>query len=409
MRLSLPKDRIRIVLCESIHPIAEETFGEHGYSQVRTLPYAPEPQELLELIRDTHILGIRSRTQLPAGLLIPENRLFALGCFCIGTDQVDLTAAAQVGVPVFNAPHSNTRSVAELVLGFSLMLIRGLFDKSRSAHEGHWQKTAKGSHELRGKTLGIVGYGHIGSQVSILAEALGLRVLFYDIEPRLPLGNARPTNSLEELLPQVDLLSLHVPDTPKTRHMIGEKELAQLKSGSYLINTSRGMVVDHGALAEALDQGRLAGAAIDVFPSEPKTKDEPFRSPLQNKKNVILTPHIGGSTEEAQENIAREVSRRLITFSDQGTSLGAVNFPQLGLGPHPGAHRLLHIHRNEPGLLQEVNRCLSKHNLNILGQNLETRGEIGYVVIDIAPAENGKEVLQELRAIPGTIRSRILF
>ncbi|HHI79903.1 MAG TPA: phosphoglycerate dehydrogenase [Planctomycetes bacterium] len=409
MKLSLPKDRIRVVLCESIHPIAEEIFREQGYSQVQRLPHAPGPEELQDLVRNSHILGIRSRTQIPQELLDLGNRLFCIGCFCIGTDQVDLAAAAKVGIPVFNAPHSNTRSVAELVLGFAIMLIRGIPDKTREAHQGRWQKTAKGSHELRGKTLGVVGYGHIGSQVSILAEALGLRVLFYDIEPRLPLGNARPTSSLQELLPQVDLLSLHVPDTPKTRGMIGPEELALMKPGSYLINTSRGMVVDHQALATALDQGRIGGAAIDVFPSEPKAKDEPFHSPLQHKRNVILTPHIGGSTEEAQENIAREVSHRLISFSDQGTSLGAVNFPQLGLGPHPGAHRLLHIHRNEPGVLRQINRCLGNHGLNILGQNLETRRDLGYVVIDIAPAENGKEILQELRAIPGTLRARILF
>ncbi|MEZ5990259.1 MAG: phosphoglycerate dehydrogenase [Planctomycetota bacterium] len=407
-RLSFPKDRIRVVLLEGVHERAHAMFGEHGYDNVTLEAKALERDELRHAVADARLLGIRSRTHVDAALLASAPRLLAIGCFCLGTDQVDLDAAARAGVPVFHAPHANTRSVAELVLGFAVMLLRRVFPKSTRAHEGAWDKSARGCHELRGKTLGIVGYGHIGSQVSILAEAFGMRVLFHDIAPRLPLGNARPLGSLAEVLGQSDVVTLHVPDTEQTRGLVGAPELALMREDAYLINTSRGLVVDDEALARRLREGRLAGAAVDVFPREPRAPGERFESPLQGIHEVILTPHVGGSTVEAQETIAGEVARKLIDYSDLGTTTGAVNFPELGLTPHEGCSRVLHVHENRPGVLRQVNRVFADKGVNIHGEHLQTRDGVGYVVIDVDPVDKAA-ILPDLRAIEGTIRARILY
>lgn len=407
-RLSLPKEKIRIVLLEGIHEAALATFEAAGYVNVELHPEAPSENELREILRTAHVVGLRSRTQLTADVLSEAKRLFVIGCFCIGTDQVDLDLAGRMGVPVFHAPHSNTRSVAELVLGHTIMLYRGIFPKSESAHRGDWLKTAKGSREIRGKTLGIVGYGHIGSQVSVLAEALGMRVLFHDVEPRLPMGNAQSVTSLRELLEGSDVVSFHVPDTPRTRNMMGASELEHMREGAYLINTSRGSVMDLDAVSVALKERKLGGAAVDVFPREPMAQGEKFESPLQGIPEAILTPHIGGSTLEAQESIADEVARRLIAFSDEGSTVGSVNFPQLNMEPHLDCSRILHIHENRPGVLRQVTQIFGEKEINILGEQLQTRNGLGYVVLDTEHVDRD-QILPALEAIEGTIRTRILY
>lgn len=406
--LSFPKEKINIVLFEGIHQTAIDTLADAGYASVKHLSTSLTGSELDEALQGAHMVGIRSRTKLTEEVLQKTDKLMSIGCFCIGTDQVALDAAALHGIPVFNAPHSNTRSVAELVLAEMVMLLRGLGDKNSAAHRGEWLKSASGSHELRGRTLGIVGYGHIGSQVSILAEAFGLRVLYYDIEPKLAMGNAQQMASLEALLPECDVVTLHVPDSPDTKNMFGVAEMKQMRPGSLLINASRGTVVVIEELADAIRSKHLAGAAIDVFPKEPKSKDERFESPLQGLPNVILTPHIGGSTLEAQRNIGIEVATKLVQYSDQGTTLGAVNFPNIALPVKAKAHRLMNIHRNQPGVLGAINKVLSDSDANVLGQHLQTTNEVGYVVIDV-DRETSPSLKEELKAVPGTIRTRILY
>ena len=406
--LSFPRERIRVVLCEGVHPSAVAYFEARGYTQVESLPRAPSPSELPALLKDAHIVGIRSRTVLDRAALSTGGRLIAVGCFCIGTDQVDVEFAAERGVPVFNAPHANTRSVAELVIGLAIMLERDTFRKSSLVHAGSWPKSATGAREVRGKTIGIVGYGHIGSQVSVLAEGLGMRVLFYDIVPKLPLGNAAPVGTLEELLAASDIVTLHVPQTAATTNMIDAARIAAMRRGAFLVNTSRGVVVDQAALAAALRAGHLAGAAVDVFPTEPRAPDAPLDSPLRGLPNVILTPHVAGSTEEAQEKIGSEVAGKLVAFSDRGSTVGAVNFPELTLAPHERANRILHIHENVPGMLQRINSAIAAEEINVLAQHLETRKAVGYVVLDIEKKASSM-LLGRLKAIPGTIRARILY
>lgn len=407
-RTSFPKDRIHVLLLEGIHQTAVEAFARAGYENVRLLDTSLTGADLDAALDGARMIGVRSRTQLTREVLERAPKLMAVGCFCIGTNQVDLPVAASLGVPVFNAPHSNTRSVAELVIAEAVMLFRGLGDKSSAAHRGEWQKTAKGSHELRGRTIGIVGYGHIGSQVSILAEAFGLRVLYYDIEPKLAMGNARQVGSLEEMLPQCDIVTLHVPQAPDTENLMDARRLRQMKSGAHLINASRGNVVVIDALREHLESGHIGGAAIDVFPKEPKSKTERFESPLQGLPNVVLTPHIGGSTIEAQHNIGVEVATKLVAYSDQGVTLGAVNFPNINLPVQDSAHRLLNIHRNQPGVLNDINRVIAESDANVLGQHLQTTPEVGYVVIDVDRADS-PDLKEKLQAVRGTIRSRILY
>jgi len=407
-RTSLEKDKIRILLLEGIHDTAVENFTSHGYTNIERVRGALTGEELGKRIRDAHIVGIRSRTQLTREVFAAAEKLIAVGCFCIGTNQVNLAAALELGIPVFNAPYSNTRSVAELVVAEAIMLLRGIPQRNASCHRGGWLKSADNSHEVRGKKLGIVGYGNIGSQVSVLAEAMGMNVYFHDVVTKLPLGNATPVSSLDELLRHCDLVSLHVPDTSATRWMIGEKQIRTMKPGGYLINAARGKVVDIDALAAALQDGHLQGAAIDVFPEEPKSNEDEFVSPLRAFDNVILTPHVGGSTQEAQANIGTEVSEKLTLYSDNGSTLSAVNFPEVALPSHPGIHRLLHIHRNIPGILSQINQIFSENGINIVGQYLQTNERIGYVVIDVNAAYS-QMALGKLRSIEGTIRTRVLF
>lgn len=405
---SFDRDKIRILLLEGVHPSAVDHLRQAGYGNVTALGQALQGDELAAALDDVHMLGIRSRTQLDAAAIAAARRLMAVGCFCIGTNQVDLAAATRAGVPVFNAPFSNTRSVAELVLAEAILLLRGVPAKSMAMHRGEWQKTAKSSYEVRGKTLGVVGYGNIGAQLGVLAEGLGMQVIFYDVVKKLNLGNARQVESLDELLSSADVVTLHVPATPRTRNLMDAAALAKMKPEAVLINASRGDVVDLDALAARLESGALLGAAIDVFPKEPKSNDEAFASPLVGMPNVILTPHVGGSTQEAQENIGFEVAEKLIRYSDNGSTLSAVNFPEVALPEHPGQHRLLHIHRNVPGVLSAINRVLSEQAVNVTGQYLQTNAEIGYVVIDIETDYSGP-VLDALRAVPETIRARVLF
>jgi D-3-phosphoglycerate dehydrogenase len=404
---SLAKDKIKILLLEGVHQSALEELRLKGYSNIEYIKTSLTNADLIEKIADVHFIGIRSRTQLTDEVLSHAKKLVAIGCFCIGTNQVNIIAAQKRGIPVFNAPFSNTRSVAELVLGETLLLLRGIPEKSAKAHRGEWLKSAVGSVEARGKTLGIIGYGHIGTQLGILAETLGMRVRFYDIETKLPLGNASQAPSLSALLGEADVVSLHVPETPQTQEMIGAAEFSAMKAGSIFINASRGTVVDIDALAEALSEKKVAGAAIDVFPVEPKGNDEEFVSPLRNFDNVILTPHIGGSTKEAQENIGLEVASKLAKYSDNGSSLSAVNFPEVSLPEHVNTSRLLHIHHNQPGVLTQINQAFADNSINIAAQYLQTDDQIGYVVIDIE-SENGELALKALKAIDGTIRARIL-
>lgn len=407
-KFSLDKEKIRVLLLEGMHQSAVKTFTDAGYTNIEYLKTALDDADLEKKIRDAHIIGIRSRTQLTRDVLKKAKKLFAIGCFSIGTNQVDLPAAKHLGIPVFNAPFSNTRSVAELVIAEVIMLMREVPAKNAAAHRGDWLKSASKSFEVRGKNLGIVGYGHIGSQVSILAEALGMNVFYFDIEKKLSLGKAAPCQSLEELLKNSDVVTLHVPETPLTRNMIGEKQLAMMKKDALLINASRGTVVDYPALATALKSGRLAGAAADVFPTEPASNDEKFVSVLQDFDNVILTPHIGGSTSEAQENIGIEVSEKLVKYSDNGSTVGAVNFPQVSLHPNSDKQRFLHIHKNMPGLLKDINYVFTNKGINIAAQYLQTEPEIGYVIID-TESSDCDHILQELKAIPHTIRARMLY
>jgi D-3-phosphoglycerate dehydrogenase / 2-oxoglutarate reductase len=405
-KFSLAKDKIKILLLEGLHQSAVQSFKNQGYSNIEYVKTSLPEHELIERIKDVHFIGIRSRTQLTEKVLASADKLVAIGCFCIGTNQVDLTAALKRAIPVFNAPFSNTRSVAELVLGQIIMLLRGIPQRNAAAHRGEWQKTANNSFEARGKTLGIIGYGHIGTQLSIMAENIGMRVQFYDIEDKLVLGNASQV-TFGTLLKTSDVISLHVPETAQTKNMIGEAELALMKPGSVLINASRGTVVDINALTDALRSNKLAGAAIDVFPTEPKGNDEEFVSPLRAFDNVILTPHIGGSTQEAQENIGFEVAGKMVKYSDNGSTLSAVNFPEVSLPEHKGRSRLLHVHKNQPGVMTKINEAFAKHNINIAGQYLQTNADIGYVVIDI-DSDDVEQALNELKAIPGTLRARVL-
>jgi D-3-phosphoglycerate dehydrogenase len=400
-------EEIRILLLEGIHETAIESFAAAGHSSVERLTHSLTGDDLLEAISTIDYIGIRSRTQIDAAALDAAKRLKAIGCFCIGTNQVDLDGARRLGIPVFNAPFSNTRSVAELAIADIILLMRGIPEKAARARRGEWAKTALRAYEVRGKRLGIVGYGRIGSQLGILAEGLGMRVLYYDVEHKLPLGNAMPVNSMEELLSRADVISLHVPETPVTRNMIDASALEMMKPGALLINAARGSVVDIDALADALESGHVGGAAIDVFPVEPKSNKETFESPLRRFDNVILTPHIGGATEEAQTNIAREVAAKLIKYSDNGSTLSAVNFPQVTIPDHEGRRRLLHIHENQPGVMEKINHVFSSHQVNVAAQYLETQGDVGLVVMDIELDDAGP-LLAELRSIPATIRVRLL-
>jgi D-3-phosphoglycerate dehydrogenase len=408
-RLSLPKDRIKILLLEGVHDTAVALFEQFGYSNITRLSKALDGEALRDAVAGVHILGIRSRTQLTADIFDAADRLMSVGCFCIGTNQVDLPAAQSFGVPVFNAPFSNTRSVAELVMGEIVMLLRGVFTKSAAAHRGMWDKSSAGSTEVRGKTLGIVGYGNIGSQLSVLAEAFGMRVIYFDTLAKLPHGNAQKVATLEALLAESDVVSLHVPETAETANLIDARALAHMKPGAVLINNARGTVVDLDAIAIALRERRVGGAAIDVFPYEPGSNNERFETPLQNLPNVILTPHIGGSTAEAQARIGEEVARKLIDYSDTGTTVGAVNFPEVQLPPRPSGTRYMHVHRNVPGLLFRVNDVFGRRGLNIAAEYLQTAGGVGYVVVDADGPSDDESVLDDLRRIDGTIRARLLY
>ena len=407
-KTSTDKNKIKFLFLEGIHPSAIQVLKDAGYTNIESLPGALPDDELKAKIADVHFIGIRSRTQLTADVFAHAHKMVAAGCFCIGTNQVDLNAARERGIAVFNAPYSNTRSVAELVLAEAILLLRGVPEKSAVAHRGGWQKSAENSYEIRGKTLGIVGYGSIGTQLSVLAESLGMHVVFFDVVTKLPLGNARQVGQLKDLLAQADVVTLHVPETQATQWMIGAAEIAAMKPGSVLINASRGTVVEIEALADALRAKKLLGAAIDVFPVEPRSNKDSFESPLRGLDNVILTPHVGGSTMEAQENIGIEVAEKLVKYSDNGTSTSSVNFPEVALPAHPGKHRLLHIHKNVPGVLSEINKVFSDNHINIASQFLQTNDAVGYVVIDIDAASSDM-ALAKLHNVPGTIRSRVLF
>jgi D-3-phosphoglycerate dehydrogenase len=406
-KTSLDKSKIKFLLLEGIHPSALKVLNDAGYTNVEALSGALEGEELKAKIADAHFVGIRSRTQLTAEVFAAANKLVAVGCFCIGTNQVDLNAARERGVVVFNAPFSNTRSVAELVLAEAILLLRGIPEKNAVAHRGGWKKSAENSYEIRGKTLGIVGYGSIGTQLSVLAEGLGMQVIFHDVVTKLPLGNARQV-SLNELLAQADIVTLHVPELASTHGMLGAAQIAAMKQGSILINASRGTVVDLDALAQALKNQQLLGAAIDVFPVEPKSNKDEFQSPLRGMDNVILTPHIGGSTMEAQANIGLEVAEKLVRYSDNGSTISAVNFPEVALPEHPGNNRILHVHQNRPGVLMAINQVFADHGINVAGQYLRTDEKVGYVVIDI-DAQSSALALEKLAQVPGTIRCRVLF
>lgn len=407
-KTSLEKSKIKFLLLEGVHSSAVETLKAAGYTNIVCHPRALPETQLKEEIADAHFVGIRSRTQLTRDVLASAEKLIAVGCFCIGTNQVDLKAATEQGIIVFNAPFSNTRSVAELVIAEAILLLRGVAEKNALAHRGIWQKTATGSHEIRGKCLGVIGYGSIGMQLGVIAESLGMQVIFYDVVNKLPLGNAVQANVLKDLLGEADIVSLHVPETAATKNMIAEPELMAMKTGSVLINASRGTVIDIEALTNALESGHLAGAAIDVFPVEPRSNDEEFQSPLRDFDNVFLTPHIGGSTMEAQENIGMEVAEKLARYSDNGTSVSSVNFPEVALPAHIDMHRLLHIHRNIPGVMSAINQVFAENNINIRAQYLQTNDDIGYVVIDI-DAEYSDLALKKLNEVAGTLRSRVLF
>lgn len=405
---SYPKDKINILFLENISDRAVEQFRRNGYKNIKRINGALNEEQLIKEIKDVHLLGIRSKTHVTEKVLSHSTKLQAIGCFCIGVNQVNLKAATACGISVFNAPYSNTRSVAELVLGLSIMLIRRVPGKNKAAHEGIWLKESKGSFELRGKKLGIIGYGNIGSQLSTMAESLGMKVIFYDIETKLPLGNASACRSLKELISTADIVTVHVPETEQTRHLINKNNIKLFKPGSILINYARGEVVDYNAVSRALKDGLLAGAAADVFPNEPEKNGDAFVSPLQGLDNVILTPHIGGSTEEAQENIGEDVSGKLFNFLEKGITTGSHTVPALSLPPVEGSHRILHIHKNIPGVLGEINTRLSSHNINILGQYLKTNEEIGYVVVDVDHSLSAK-AFELLKAVKATIKVRVVY
>jgi D-3-phosphoglycerate dehydrogenase len=405
---SFPKDRIKVLFLENISDKAVQYFKQQGYADVKKLSGALSEEELIKVIKDVHILGIRSKTFISKKVLDSAKKLQAIGCFCIGVNQVDLKACKQKGVAVYNAPYSNTRSVAELVIGASILLIRRILDKNKAAHNGIWNKDAKGSFELRGKTMGIIGYGNIGTQLSVMAEAMGMRVQFYDIETKLPLGNAQAKKSIKEIVSSSDIISLHVPETNQTKNLINKSVIKQFKTGSILVNYARGEVVDLDALAEAIKEKHIAGAAIDVFPIEPEKNGDAFSTPLQGLSNVLLTPHIGGSTEEAQENIGEDVSIKLYQYLERGVSNGSHTIPSLSLPPVDGAHRILHIHKNVPGVLGAINTLLSKNKINIVGQYLKTNDEIGYVVLDV-DSKLSKQAMTLLKEVKETIRVRMLY
>ncbi|RIY37918.1 phosphoglycerate dehydrogenase [Psittacicella gerlachiana] len=409
-KVSLAKDKIKFLLLEGVDPLAVETLTNAGYTNIDYQKKALEGQELLEAIKDVHFIGIRSRTNLTREVLEHAEKLIAVGCFCIGTNQVDLEAASQLGIVVFNAPFSNTRSVAEMVLGEMIILYRNLAQANAEVHRGVWNKSASNANEVRGKTLGIVGYGHIGSQLSVLAESIGLKVIFYDIENKLPMGNAIQVGSLHELVSQADIVSLHVPENESTKNLINQEVLSHFKQGAVLVNAARGTVVDIDAVVTSLSSGHLRGAAFDVFPEEPKGAGQEFISPLREFDNVILTPHVGGSTAEAQANIGAEVAFKFVKYSDNGSTATAVNFPEVTLPEHSESIRLLHIHQNKPGVLNAINQVFVKNNINIAGQFLSTNPQIGYVVIDINAEVNlVAEIVAELREIPGTLKVRQLL
>lgn len=405
---SYPKEKINILFLENISDVAVKYFNAAGYVNVKKLNGALSEEQLIKEIKNVHLVGIRSKTQLTAKVLDAAEKLQAIGCFCIGVNQVDLKSATKHGVAVFNAPYSNTRSVAELVIGASILLIRKIIDKNKAAHDGFWLKDATGSYELRGKTLGIIGYGNIGSQLSVLAESLGMKVRYYDTETKLPLGNAEDAKSLKELVSKADIISLHVPELPTTKNLVNKALLKSFKPGSILINYARGEVVDIDALAKALSEGHLGGAAIDVFPWEPEKNGDKFTTPLQGLSNVLLTPHVGGSTQEAQHNIGDDVSAKLFNYLEKGISYGSHTVPVLSLPPQEGTHRILHIHNNVPGVLSEINTTLSQNKINILGQYLKTNEAIGYVVLDVDKGLS-KNALELLKKVKETIKVRLLY
>lgn len=405
---SYPKEKINILLLENISDTAVKFFKDSGYTSVKKITGALSEEDLIREVKDVHLLGIRSKTQITPRVLDAAKKLQAIGCFCIGVNQVDLKYAKQQGVAVFNAPYSNTRSVAELVIGLSILLIRRIVDKNKAAHEGVWLKDAKGSYEMRGKTLGIVGYGNIGTQVSVLAEALGMHVIFYDTITKLPLGNAVAKKSLKDLVSQADVVTLHVPETDATKNLINKNIIKHFKKGSILINYARGEVVDLDALAKALQEGAMSGAAVDVYPWEPEKNGDKFTTPLQGLPNVILTPHIGGSTEEAQQNIGEDVSNKLFQYLEMGVSIGSHTVPPLSLPLHEDAHRILHVHRNKPGVLSAINTTLANNKINILGQYLKTNEEIGYVVLDL-DRKISNTAVQLLKEVKDTIKVRLLY
>ncbi len=407
-KTSLDKGKIRFLLLEGVHQSAVDTLETSGYTNVEYIKTSLPEDELIEKIKTAHFVGIRSRTQLTRKVFENAPKLIAVGCFCIGTNQVDLAAAQEHGVAVFNAPYSNTRSVAELVIAEAILLLRGIPEKNAVCHRGGWLKSAVGSFEIRGKTLGIIGYGSIGTQVSVLAESLGMKVVFFDVVTKLPLGNASQVRSMDDLLGQADVVSLHVPETAATQDMIGAAEFSKMKKGAIFLNAARGTVVDIDALAAAMESGQVGGTAIDVFPVEPRGNDDEFVSPLRAFDNAILTPHIGGSTMEAQENIGFEVAEKLVKYSDNGTTTSSVNLPEVALPEHPNAHRLLHVHQNAPGILSKINQVFSDNNINIAAQYLQTNENVGYVVVDVN-ADYNDVALKELRAIEGTVRCRVLF
>jgi D-3-phosphoglycerate dehydrogenase / 2-oxoglutarate reductase len=407
-KTSYPKEKIRILLLENVSEVAVKNFYKQGYTQIEKLPKALSEEELISQIKNVHILGIRSKTQVTPEVLAAAKKLQAIGCFCIGVNQVALQEATEQGIAVFNAPYSNTRSVAELVIGAAIMLIRRIPDKNAAAHKGIWLKEAQGSYELRGKTLGIIGYGNIGSQVSVLAEGLGMKVIFYDVETKLPLGNASDMRSLKELMGMADVITLHVPETSQTKNLINRNNIKYCKKGAVIINYARGEVIDHQAIAQAIEKGLISGAAVDVFPVEPEKNGDRFESPLQGLPNVILTPHIGGSTEEAQQNIGQDVSTKMLNYLEKGITLGSHTVPALSLPPQEGSHRILHIHKNVPGVLSEINTELSKYKINILAQSLKTNDQIGYVVVDVDKLLS-KRASQLLKEVPHTIKVRLLY
>ena len=405
---SFPKDKIKVLFLENISDKAVQYFKQQGYADVKKIAGSLSEEELIKVIKDVHILGIRSKTFISKKVLDSAKKLQAIGCFCIGVNQVDLKACKQKGIAVYNAPYSNTRSVAELAIGASILLIRRILDKNNAAHKGIWNKDAKGSFELRGKTLGIIGYGNIGTQLSVMAEAMGMRVQFFDIETKLPLGNAQAKKSIKEIVSSSDIISLHVPETNQTKNLISKAVLKQFKAGAILVNYARGEVVDLDALADAIKEKHIAGAAIDVFPVEPEKNGDAFSTSLQGLPNVLLTPHIGGSTEEAQENIGEDVSIKLYQYLERGVSNGSHTIPSLSLPPVDGAHRILHIHKNVPGVLGAINTLLSKNKINIVGQYLKTNDEIGYVVLDV-DSKLSKQAMTLLKEVKATVRVRMLY